>query len=189
MSQQKIAVIIGSTRPGRVGDRVATWYVDQVKDTPNTTFHIIDLADWDLPFLNEPAPASMGMYQHELTKKWSKAINGYDAYVWVTPEYNHSAPAVLTNAISFLNKEWQRKPVALVSYGSMGGARAAEHLRGIAGELYMADIRPQVLIRLPWAMFDEAGNIMPELVWGDPKEQIEELMWWAEALTKKREEG
>jgi NAD(P)H-dependent FMN reductase len=186
MSSQKIAVIIGSTRPGRVGDKVASWYLEQVKDIEGATFELIDLAEIKLPLLDEPAPAMMAQYSQDHTKKWSEKIASFDAYVMVTPEYNHSAPASLTNAISYLNQEWKRKPVAFVSYGTMGGVRAVEHLRGIAGELHMADIRPQVSLLQPWALFDESGNVRPELVVGDPKEQIEDLLWWSDTLGSKR---
>ncbi|MEK7603464.1 MAG: NAD(P)H-dependent oxidoreductase [Patescibacteria group bacterium] len=183
----KIAVIIGSTRPSRVGDKVAEWYVNKLANVKDAQLEIIDLLSENLPFLNEPSPASSGQYSLDRTKKWSEKIDSFDAFVWVTPEYNHSAPASLTNAISYLNKEWQRKPVALVSYGSMGGVRAAEHLRAIAGELYMADIRPQVAIRLLWEMFDDAGDIRSDLIWGDPKEQINELLWRSDALKSARQ--
>lgn len=178
----KIGVIIGSTRPGRVGAKVAQWYIDQVSEVDGAEFDLIDLAEINLPLLDEPFPPAMAKYQNEHTKKWSELINSYDGFVWVSAEYNHSAPPSLTNAISYLYQEWNRKPVAFVSYGNAGGARAVEHLRGIAGELQMADTRPQVLIGKPWNMFDEHGGIKPELITGDPAAQAEDLVWWASAL-------
>lgn len=181
-----VAVIIGSTRPGRVGVDAAKWYMEKVSHVDGAQFDLVDLADYNFPLLDEPYPASMGNYINEHTQKWAKVIDAYDAYVWVTPEYNHAAPASLTNAISFLFKEWNKKPVAMVSYGSMGGVRAAEHLRAIAGELQMADIRAQVAIRNPWAMKDEQGTIKPELVFGEPVKQAEELIWWGNALKAAR---
>jgi NAD(P)H-dependent FMN reductase len=177
----KIGIIIGSTRPGRVGENIAKWYLSQIKQL-DAEFELIDLAKINLPLLDEAIPASAANYQNEHTKKWSELIGSFDAFVWVTPEYNHAAPASLTNAISYIYKEWVRKPVALVSYGSMGGVRAAEHLRQIAGELQMADIRPTVMIREPWAAFDDDGNIRNELVAGEPTAQIEDLLWWTQAL-------
>jgi NAD(P)H-dependent FMN reductase len=183
---QKIAIIIGSTRPSRVGDKVAAWYLEQVKDIEGATFELIDLAEVKLPLLDEPAPAMMAQYSQDHTKIWSEKIASFDAYVMVTPEYNHSVPASLTNAISYLNQEWKRKPVAFVSYGTMGGVRAVEHLRGVAGELHMADIRPQVSLMQPWALFDEEGNVQPELVIGNPKDQVEDLLWWSETLSAGR---
>lgn len=182
MSDLKIAVIVGSTRPGSVGGKVAEWYVDQAKSVEGITLDTIDLNEEKLPFLDEPMPPQMGQYTHAHTKKWSEKIAGYDAYVWVSAEYNHSIPAALKNAVDYLFHEWVNKPVALVSYGTMGGVRAAEHLRQVAGELQMADIRLPIMIRNPWAMFDEEGNMNPELVSGNVPEQLEQLKWWGDAL-------
>jgi NAD(P)H-dependent FMN reductase len=185
-SKLKVAIIVGSTRPGSVGGKVAQWYLEQAKEVEGIYLEAIDLNEVNLPFLDEPMPPQMGQYTHEHTKKWSEKIAGYDAYVWVTAEYNHSIPAALKNAIDYLFKEWNDKPVALVSYGSMGGVRAAEHLRQVAGELQMADIRLPIMIRNPWAMFDEEGNINPELVSGDVSEQLKQLKWWGDALKTAR---
>lgn len=183
----RIGIIVGSTRPGRTGKDVAEWYHAKVTETPDVEYEIVDLAEFGLPLLDEAMPAAMGQYQNEHTKAWAEKIASFDGYVWVTPEYNHSAPASLTNAISFIFNEWGRKPVAMVSYGSMGGVRAAEHLRAIAGELEMADIRLQVAIRSPWAMKDENGNIIEDLVSGNPNDQMQQLVWWAQALKTARE--
>ncbi len=179
----KIAIIIGSTRPGRVGKKVGKWYLEQVNDIKTAEFEIVDINDQNLPLLDEPIPPASGQYQNDHTKKWSEIIQSYDAYVWITAEYNHGVPGALKNAIDYLYKEWVRKPVALVSYGSAGGVRAAEHLRQIAGELQMADIRPAIMIRQPWDMVDENDSIKPELISGDPKAQAEDLIWWARALS------
>ncbi len=185
--KNRIGIVVGSTRPGRVGLKVAEWYLDQVKNVEDAEFEIIDLLEVNLPILDEAIPAMAGQYQHEHTKKWSKLIDEFDAYVWVTPEYNHAAPAALTNAISFLNAEWARKPVALVSYGSMGGVRAAENLRLIAGELQLVDVKPTVMLLEPWAMFNDDGTIKPELIKGAPAtSQIEDLLWWSGALQAKK---
>jgi NAD(P)H-dependent FMN reductase len=186
MSDLKVALIVGSTRPGSVGGKVGKWYVDQAKSVKGIEIDVIDLNEEKLPFLNEPMPPAMGQYTHEHTKKWSEKIASYDAYVWITAEYNHSIPAALKNAIDYLFIEWANKPVALVSYGSMGGVRAAEHLRQVAGELQMADIRSTVMIRNPWAMLDENGEINPELVLGDVSDQLEQLKWWGDALKTAR---
>lgn len=182
----KIAVIIGSTRPGSVGSKVSEWYMDQAKTVEGIDLDVINLNEEKLPFLDEPMPPAMGQYTHEHTKKWSAKIASYDAYVWITAEYNHSIPAALKNAIDYLFNEWANKPVALVSYGSMGGVRAAEHLRQVAGELQMADIRLPIMIRDPWAMFDEKGEIKPELVFGKVTDQLEQLKWWGDALKTAR---
>lgn len=178
----KIGIIIGSTRPGRVGDKVAEWYADKVNDVEGASFEIVDIEKFKLPVLDEPTPASYGNYTKDHTKTWSAEISKYDAYVWVSPEYNHAPAPALLNAISFLYNEWAKKPVALVTYGGVGGARAAEQLRLTASALSMVDIRAQVTIRDPWAMYDQDGNINHELVSGEPNKQAEDIIWWANAL-------
>lgn len=182
MENLKVAVIVGSTRPGGVGRKVAQWYVQSAKLVEGVDLEIVDLNDENLPMLDEPIPPSMNQYAHEHTKKWSKKIAGFDGYIWVTAEYNHSIPGALKNAIDFLNHEWAKKPVGMVSYGSMGGVRAAEHLRQVAGELQMVDIKEAVMIRNPWAMFDEAGKMIEKLVYGSTETQLEQLKWWGELL-------
>jgi NAD(P)H-dependent FMN reductase len=125
----KIGVIVGSTRPGRKSIDVAKWVA---KDAPG--FEIVDLAEWNLPFLDEPVPAAYGAYQHEHTKRWSQHIEQFNGFVFVTPEYNASIPAVLKNAIDFLGKEWA-KPFAIVSYGGGGGVSALLHLKQVLANL------------------------------------------------------
>ena len=154
----KIAVIVGSVRPGRAGLDVANWYIDQVKDTPGLEFELVDLKDHPLPLLDEPMPPAMGQYEKAHTKAWSEVISRYDGYVWVTSEYNHAPPASLLNAISYLFNEWSKKPVAMVGYGNMAGARAVEHLRNVAGELDMVDLRMAVGVRNPWTITDKSSK-------------------------------
>ncbi|WP_426977525.1 NADPH-dependent FMN reductase [Pseudarthrobacter sp. O4] len=144
-----IAVVLGSTRPGRRGKAVADWVFEQAANRTDATFELVDVADFDLPLLDEPLPPSLGHYRHEHTKAWAKAIGSFDGYIIVTAEYNHSVPGALKNALDFLYGEWNNKAVGFVSYGSTGGTRAVEHLRLIAAELQMADVRAQVT--LPWA--------------------------------------
>lgn len=182
MNDIKIGVIIGSIRPGRSGKDVADWYLEKVANAEGIDFELIDLADIDLPLLDEAYPPAMGQYQNRHTKDWAEIISQYDGFVWITAEYNHAPPASLLNAISYLFNEWNRKPVAFVGYGNMGGVRAIEQLRMVAGELEMADIRLAVGIRNPWDMKDQNGVIKQELVYGDPVAQAEQLRWWADAL-------
>src|SRR5581483_804162 len=111
-------------------------------------FELVDLLDYPLPHLDEAVPAIRGDYQNEHTKAWAAKIASFDGFVMVTPEYNHSTSGVLKNAIDYLYAEWANKAVGFVSYGSAGGARAVEHLRLIAGELQMADVRQQVTLSL-----------------------------------------
>jgi NAD(P)H-dependent FMN reductase len=150
----RIGIILGSTRPNRNGEQVATWVYDIASRRSDAEFELVDLRDYPLPHLDEPLPPSMGQYQNEHTRQWADKIASFDGFVIVTPEYNHSTSGVLKNAIDFLYAEWNNKAVGFVSYGAAGGARAAEHLRLVAGELQMADVRQQVVL----SMFTEFEN-------------------------------
>ena len=144
----RIGIILGSTRPNRNGEQVARWVYDIASRRSDAEFELVDLRDYPLPHLDEPLPPSMGQYQNDHTKAWAEKIASFDGFVIVTPEYNHSTSGVLKNAIDYLYAEWNNKAVGFVSYGSVGGARAAEHLRLVAGELQMADVRQQVTLSL-----------------------------------------
>jgi NAD(P)H-dependent FMN reductase len=144
----RIGIILGSTRPNRNGEQVARWVYDVASRRSDAEFELVDLRDYPLPHLDEPLPPSMGQYQNEHTQQWADKIASFDGFVIVTPEYNHSTSGVLKNAIDYLYAEWNNKAVGFVSYGGVGGARAAEHLRLIAGELQMADVRQQVALSL-----------------------------------------
>ncbi|WP_309069734.1 NAD(P)H-dependent oxidoreductase [Microbacterium sp.] len=143
MTDLRIAVILGTTRPGRNGKAVADWVMEQAAGRP-ATYELIDLADHELPLLDEPIPPSQGQYQNEHTKRWAELIAQYDGYVFITPEYNRSTSGALKNAIDYLYAEWNDKAAGFVGYGSIGGARAIEHLRGMCGELQIADVRTAV---------------------------------------------
>jgi NAD(P)H-dependent FMN reductase len=144
----RIGIILGSTRPNRNGEQVAKWVYDVAFQRDDAEFELVDLLDYPLPHLDEPLPPSFGQYQNEHTKQWADKIASLDGFVIVTPEYNHSTSGVLKNAIDYLYAEWNNKAVGFVSYGGVGGARAVEHLRLVAGELQMADVRQQVPISL-----------------------------------------
>ena len=144
----RIGIILGSTRPNRNGEQVAKWVYETASLRSDAEFELVDLRDYPLPHLDEPLPPSMGQYQNDHTKQWSDKIASFDGFVIVTPEYNHSTSGVLKNAIDYLYAEWNNKAVGFVSYGAVGGARAAEHLRLVAGELQMADVRQQVTLSL-----------------------------------------
>ena len=144
----RIGVILGSTRPGRRGEQVARWVMDIACRRSDSDFELVDLADYPLPHLDEPLPPNMGQYQNTHTQNWAATIGRFDGFVFVTPEYNHSTPGVLKNAIDYLYAEWNNKAMGVVSYGAAGGVRAAEHLRLIAGELQMADVRTNVALSL-----------------------------------------
>jgi NAD(P)H-dependent FMN reductase len=144
----KIGVILGSTRPGRNGEAVAKWVLDIASKRTDAEFELIDLLDYKLPHLDEALPPAMGQYSNPHTLEWAAKIASFDGFVIVTPEYNHSTSGVLKNALDYLFAEWNNKAVGFVSYGSVGGARAVEHLRLVAGELMMADVRTQLALSL-----------------------------------------
>jgi NAD(P)H-dependent FMN reductase len=144
----RIGIVLGSTRPGRRGEQVANWVYDVASKRTDGEFELIDLVDYPLPHLDEPMPPSLGQYQNQHTKDWAATIARFDGFVFVTPEYNHSTSGVLKNAIDYLYAEWNNKSMGVVSYGVVGGARAAEHLRLIAGELQMADVRTNVALSM-----------------------------------------
>jgi NAD(P)H-dependent FMN reductase len=119
----KIAIIIGSTRPGRNGEAVAKWVYEIAKKRSDAQFELVDIKDHNLPLLDEPVPATMGQYSKPHTKAWAAKIGSFDGYVFVAPEYNHGISGALKNAIDFLFAEWNNKAAGFVSYGSVGGAR------------------------------------------------------------------
>ena len=144
----KIGIILGSTRPGRNGEAVAKWVVELASQRTDAEVELVDLLDYKLPHLDEPVPPSMAQYSQQHTLEWAAKIASFDGFVIVTPEYNHATSGVLKNAIDFLFAEWNNKAVGFVGYGSVGGARAVESLRLIAGELMMADVRAAVTLSL-----------------------------------------
>ncbi|MDX6306862.1 MAG: hypothetical protein QOI77_3831 [Blastocatellia bacterium] len=146
----KIAIIIGSTRPGRKGEAIAKWVYEIAQKRNDAEFELVDIKDYDLPLLDEPMSPGMGPdhYTHQHTKIWSAKIASFDAFVFVTPEYNHATSGALKNAIDFLYHEWVNKSAGFVGYGGASGARAVENLRLIMGELQVADVKAQVGLSL-----------------------------------------
>lgn len=144
----KIAIVVGSTRPGRKAEAVARWVHTLAKSRTDAEFEIVDIQDFDLPLLDEPVPPSLGKYSKPHTKAWAAKIDPFDGYVFVTPEYNHAPSGALKNAIDYLYREWNNKAAGFVGYGSAGGTRAVEQLRLIMGELQVADVRAQVALSL-----------------------------------------
>jgi NAD(P)H-dependent FMN reductase len=144
----RIGIILGSTRPNRNGEQVARWVYEIASRRTDAEFELVDLRDYPLPHLDEPLPPTMGQYQNDHTKLWADKIASFDGFVFVTPEYNHSTSGVLKNALDYLYAEWNNKAAGIVSYGGVGGARAAEHLRLVLGELQIADVRQQVALSL-----------------------------------------
>ena len=144
----RIAIIIGSTRPGRNGEAVAKWVYEIAQKRSDAEFELVDIKDFNLPLLDEPVPPSLGRYSKDHTKAWAAKIDSFDAYVFVTPEYNHGTSGALKNAIDFIYKEWNNKAAGFVGYGGASGTRAVENLRLIMGEMQIADVRAQVGLSL-----------------------------------------
>ncbi|MEV7095872.1 NAD(P)H-dependent oxidoreductase [Amycolatopsis sp. NPDC051045] len=143
----KIGIVLGSTRPGRVGDQVARWVHERAGRRADAAFELVDLRDHPLPHLEEP-PGFSGRYADERTRAWAAVVASCDGFVLVTPEYNHSVPGVLKNAMDHVHVEWNTKAAGFVSYGGVGGARSVEQLRLVCGALQVADVAPQVTLPL-----------------------------------------
>lgn len=142
----RIAIVIGSTRPGRIGETVAQWVHEVASQRERATYELIDLKDYDLPLLCEPTVpgAANGEYEVPQTQRWAATIKEFDGYLFVTPEYNHGVPAALKNAFDVLYVEWVKKAIGFVSYGADSGVRAVEHWRNIAANPQMQVTRGQV---------------------------------------------
>lgn len=183
----RIAIIAGSTRPGRKSADIATWVHRLAHERTDATYVVVDLADHDLPHLEEPVAAAMSSdYQSAATRRWSQTIGAFDGYVFVTPEYNHSMPGVLKNAIDHLYPEWQDKSAGFVGYGTHGGTRAVEQLRLIMGELHVADVRAQVALSL-FTDFGEGGALAPGSHQATSLHtMLDQVTRWAEALAPLR---
>jgi NAD(P)H-dependent FMN reductase len=178
----KIAIIVGSTRPGRKADTVARWLYDIAKKRADAEFEMVDVKDYNLPLLDEPVPPSLHQYSQPHTKTWSAKIAAFDGFVFVTPEYNHGIPGALKNAIDFLYQEWNNKAAGFVSYGGAGGARAVESLRLVMGELQVADVRAQVMFSL-FTDFENFTTFKPAAVHEQPaKAMLDQLVAWSGAL-------
>jgi NAD(P)H-dependent FMN reductase len=182
----KIAIILGSTRPGRNGEAVARWVLEQARTRTDAEFELVDLRDHPLPHLDEEVPASMGMYSQPHTKEWATTIAAYDGFVFVTPEYNHGTTGVLKNALDYLYSEWNNKAAGFVSYGSAGGVRAVEHLRLIVGELQMAAVRQQVQFSL-FSDFENFSTFVPGPQHAENAAvMLDQLVAWAGAMATVR---
>lgn len=183
----RIGIVLGSTRPGRVGEQVARWVLDQARRRDDAEFELVDLADYPLPHLDEPVPPSAQQYSKEHTRAWSQAITGFDGYVFVTPEYNRAPSGVLKNALDYLYAEWNDKAASIVTYGAAAsGLRAAEALRLILGELQIADVRQSVAFSLVHD-FENFRELRPHPQHAEQLSvQLDQLVAWAGALREVR---
>jgi NAD(P)H-dependent FMN reductase len=177
-----VAIVTGSTRPGRKNEAVARWVFDIASRRSDASFEVVDIAAYDLPLLDEPVPPILNRYEKAHTNAWAAKIATFDAFVFVTPEYNHSTSGALKNAIDFLYREWNDKAAGFVGYGGAGGTRAVEHLRLIMAELKVADVRAQVALSL-YSDFESFSVFKPR-----PQQEaavsamLDDLVAWGEAL-------
>ena len=178
----RIGIIVGSTRPGRKAAAVAKWVHDILKNRKDAEFEVVDIEDYKLPLLDEPVPPIMHQYSKPHTRSWSEKIASFDAYIFVTPEYNHATSAALKNAIDFLFHEWNNKAAGFVGYGGAGGVRAVENLRLVMGELKVADVRAQVALSL-FTDFENFTTFMPHEHRDKAVHAMaDEVIAWGEAL-------
>jgi NAD(P)H-dependent FMN reductase len=178
----KIAIVTGASRPGSVNKSVAEWVLAQVAGRSDAEFELVDVADFNLPLLDEAYPAAYQNYQNDHTKTWSAKIGEFDGFIFVAHEYNHSAGPVLVNALSYLNAEFNNKAAGFVSYGSMGGVRAVEHLRGVLSELQVAHVRNQVMFSL-FTDFENFSEFKPtEQSVGTLAPMVDQLIIWTRAM-------
>jgi NAD(P)H-dependent FMN reductase len=186
----RIGIVIGSTRPGRFGEKPAAWIHGMARKRADLDFDLIDLRDYPMPLFNEPASPAWGPIKNEVAQRWAAKLAGLDGFILVTPEYNHGTSAVLKNALDYAYNEFVRKPVAFVAYGGVGGARAVEHLRLVAVELQMASVRNAVHITgsdfLGLLQQGKSFDEFPYLA-QSAAAMLEELAWWAKTLKIARE--
>lgn len=189
----KITVILGSIRGVRRGRRVAKWLMHELSKFKGSEFELLDLKEYPLPFYDEAdSPEGLeGNYTNKLAKKWAAKIGEADAYILITPEYNRGTSAVLKNALDWVYYEWNRKPVAFVSYSpnAAGGIRAVEQLKQTVGELQMAPVHTAIHISYVLDTIDEGGNLLKGHYNERLANLIDELLWWANALKTAREKN
>jgi NAD(P)H-dependent FMN reductase len=154
-----LLIIIASTRPGRKGLPVARWFEQCARAHGGFDVTVADLAEWGLPFMDEPNHPRLQRYTHEHTRRWSAVVDAADAFVFVMPEYNHGINAPLKNAIDYLHNEWQRKPVAFVSYGGVsGGMRAVQMAKQVVVSLRMVPVNDAVTVPFVATTVDDDGR-------------------------------
>jgi NAD(P)H-dependent FMN reductase len=190
-----IAIVVCSTREGRFSEKVAAWINAELSARQNIQAKLLDLRDFPLPFFDEPVPPGMPKrqpYGNPIVQKWTAEIGSCDGFIFVCPEYNHSIPGVLKNALDWVCEEWHRKAAAFVSWGGVGGGRAIEHLRGIATALHLAP--SYTAVHLPFATLMahfQGGDVGAALEQSKQSAMtmIDDLLWWTATLKGARSEG
>jgi NAD(P)H-dependent FMN reductase len=187
VEKTKLAIIIGSTREGRFGSRVANWFAGQAQAHKAFEVTVIDLLDFEMPVAQAAGHPRMGQFPASLNDL-SDQLTSADAFVFVTPEYNHGYPASLKSALDAFYTPWLAKPAAFVSYGgALGGVRAIEQLRQVVAELHMADIRESVSIPFIFGAFNEDGDLKDENLGKAAQALLTQLAWWSKTLAAGRQ--
>jgi NAD(P)H-dependent FMN reductase len=171
----KIGIILGTTREGRLSPQVGNFLKQYGDERKDATYEVIDLKEYKLPFLGDEDI-------HNGIDKWNQKLSEFDGFIFVAAEYNHSIPAVLKNALDLVKSPWINKACAIASYGSVGGARSAEHLRAVFGELSMADVRTNPAFSLFLDFKD--GKFAPrEVQMGAVKQMFDDIILWSKAMS------
>jgi NAD(P)H-dependent FMN reductase len=179
-----LRIIIGSTRPGRVGPAVAEWIVRRAEEHGGFDVQLTDLAALDLPMFNEPNHPRLQQYVHQHTRDWSALVEASDAFIFVTPEYNYGFNAALKNAIDYLHNEWVNKAAGIVSYGGVAaGTRATQMLKQVLTALRIMPVTDSVNIPFVRNFLDEDGRLKPnEVLESSATAMLDEVLRWTEAL-------
>lgn len=176
MSKLNIGIILGSTRQGRVSPQVGQWVKEIADQRGDANYEIVDISDYQLPFLGTTDGSEPGIVT------WNQKLGELDGFVFIVQEYNHSITGALKNAIDFAREAWNNKAAGIVSYGSTGGARAAEHLRGILGELLVADVRVHPTLSL-FTDFENGSVFKPQALHLDNvNAMLDQVVAWSGAL-------
>ncbi|GIL01048.1 MAG: FMN reductase [Alphaproteobacteria bacterium] len=190
MAKPRIGIIIGSTRPGRFADKPAEWISARAKARGEFDIELLDLRDYPLPFFEERASPAWGPSENAVAKRWQQKIDSLDGFIIVAAEYNRGPTAALKNALDYAYREWNRKPVAFVGYGGVGGARAVEQLRLHSIELQMSPIRAGVHILMPdflAVMQGDKGLAELDHLNRSADDMLAQFGWWVRALGAARE--
>lgn len=188
LAKPKLSVIAVSTRPGRAGFPLATWLTEHAQAHAGFEVELVDLRDVNLPLFDEPRHPRLRQYEHEHTKRWSAKVEASDAFVFVTPEYDHGAPPSLINALVYLAQEWAHKPVGFVSYGGpAGGIRAVQMVKPMLSALKMVVMLESVMAPLFMHSIDEQGVFKAsEFQDTSAKAMLDALLKWSRALAPMR---
>lgn len=181
----RIGIVLGSTREGRFADRPSEWLMNIAKARTDASFEVVDLRDYPMPFFDEPRSPMIVPPKNEIALRWGKKVAELDAFIFITPEYNHGIPAVLKNALDYAYAEFNRKPATFLAYGNAGGARGVEQLRLVLAELQVASLKHAV--HIGYAEF--VGMLMQGKTFAEfpyleqsAVKMLDDLLWWTKTL-------